>query len=132
MCFETKIYSLILLLSLIHFFWIALHALPFTVKNKRTPPNVEFLFLFQRKEFVKYAKVFPLSETFDFKVPSKWYRRAVGILEIACGIAMAFVPSRKYQNILYICYLFFSKNQITLTVTHEIQQPEPITHTHVS
>lgn len=52
--------------------------------------------MFQRKEYVKYAKVFPLSEVFDFKVPSKWYRRTVGSLEIICGLAMAFIPSSKY------------------------------------
>ncbi|KAF3422585.1 hypothetical protein E2986_13601, partial [Frieseomelitta varia] len=46
-----------------------------------------------RKEYVKYAKVFPLSGTLDFKVPSKWYRRVVGSLEIICGLAMAIVPS---------------------------------------
>lgn len=49
----------------------------------------------QRKEYVKYAKVFPLSGTLDFKVPSKWYRRVVGSLEIICGLAMAIIPSRK-------------------------------------
>lgn len=47
----------------------------------------------QRKEYVKYAKVFPLSEALDFKVPSKWYRRTVGTLEVICGLAMAFIPS---------------------------------------
>lgn len=44
---------------------------------------------------MKYAKVFPLSGTLDFKVPSKWYRRVVGSLEIICGLAMAIVPNRK-------------------------------------
>lgn len=63
-----------------------------------------YTYLFQRKEFVKYAKVFPLAETLDFKVPSKWYRRTVGILEITCGMAMAFVPSRKYQIILHFYF----------------------------
>jgi hypothetical protein len=53
--------------------------------------------LFQRKEYVKYAKVFPLSEALDFKVPSKWYRRTIGTLEIICGLAMAFVPSSMYH-----------------------------------
>lgn len=51
-----------------------------------------------RKEYVKYAKVFPLSEMLDFKVPSKWYRRTVGALEIACGLAMAFIPNHKIKN----------------------------------
>lgn len=52
---------------------------------------------FQRKEYVKYAKVFPLSEMMDFKVPPKWYRRFVGTVEIICGLAMALAPSSKYQ-----------------------------------
>ncbi|KAL7303581.1 transmembrane protein 35A [Trichogramma pretiosum] len=52
-----------------------------------------------RKEYVKYAKVFPLSSTLDFKVPSKWYRRVVGALEVMCGLAMAIVPSHKIKNV---------------------------------
>jgi len=60
-------------------------------------------FLFQRKEYVKYAKVFPLSEALDFKVPSKWYRRTVGTLEVICGLAMAFIPSSMYPFIR--CYV---------------------------
>jgi len=59
--------------------------------------------LFQRKEYVKYAKVFPLSEALDFKVPSKWYRRTVGTLEVICGLAMAFIPSSMYPFIR--CYV---------------------------
>ncbi|XP_058791829.1 novel acetylcholine receptor chaperone [Phymastichus coffea] len=51
-----------------------------------------------RKEYVKYAKVFPLASTLDFKVPSKWYRRVVGSLEIVCGLAMALIPSYKIKN----------------------------------
>lgn len=58
-----------------------------------------------RKEYVKYAKVFPFSDALDFKVPSKWYRRAVGSLEIICGIAMAFVPNHKIKNASNICLL---------------------------
>ncbi|VEN51867.1 unnamed protein product [Callosobruchus maculatus] len=58
-----------------------------------------------RKEFVKYAKVFPFSEMLDFKIPSKWYRRTVGALEIICGIAMAFIPSHKIKNIANTCLL---------------------------
>lgn len=52
-----------------------------------------------RKEYVKYAKVFPLSNTFQFKIPSKWYRRVVGSLEIICGFAMAIIPSHKVKNL---------------------------------
>lgn len=51
-----------------------------------------------RKEYVRYAKVFPLSETLDFKLPSKWYRRTVGALEILFGLALAIVPSHKLKN----------------------------------
>lgn len=49
--------------------------------------------LLQRKEYVKYAKVFPFAETLNFKIPSKWYRRTIGALEIICGVAMAFIPT---------------------------------------
>ncbi|CAH1388637.1 unnamed protein product [Nezara viridula] len=45
-----------------------------------------------RKEYVKYAKVFPLSQTLDFKIPAKWYRRVIGGIELVCGLAMALVP----------------------------------------
>lgn len=58
-----------------------------------------------RREYVKYSKVFPLSESFDLKIPSKWYRRTVGALEIACGIAMAFIPNHKVKNGANICLL---------------------------
>ncbi|KAB0797208.1 hypothetical protein PPYR_08202 [Photinus pyralis] len=58
-----------------------------------------------RREYVKYSKVFPFSESFDLKIPSKWYRRTVGALEIACGIAMAFIPNHKVKNGANICLL---------------------------
>ncbi|RZF39885.1 hypothetical protein LSTR_LSTR010513 [Laodelphax striatellus] len=45
-----------------------------------------------RKEYVKYAKVLPLTEMLDIKIPAKWYRRVIGCLEIICGLAMAFIP----------------------------------------
>lgn len=58
-----------------------------------------FFFLFslnvQRKEYVKYSKVFPLSTLFDIKIPSKWYRRIIGGLEVSSGFAMAFIPNRE-------------------------------------
>ena len=59
-----------------------------------------------RKEYVKYAKVFPLSDTLDFKVPSKWYRRVVGSLEIICGLAMAFIPHTKVKQGANIVLIF--------------------------
>ncbi|XP_061709781.1 novel acetylcholine receptor chaperone [Cydia pomonella] len=51
-----------------------------------------------RKEYVRYAKVFPLTETLDFKLPSKWYRRTVGALEILFGLTMALFPGHKVKN----------------------------------
>ena len=54
-----------------------------------------FFFFLQRKEYVKYAKVFPLSEALDIKIPPKWYRRIVGSMEIICGLALSLVPSSK-------------------------------------
>ncbi|KAF7392493.1 hypothetical protein HZH66_008326 [Vespula vulgaris] len=60
----------------------------------------------KRKEYVKYAKVFPLSTTLDFKVPSKWYRRVVGSLEIICGLAMAIIPNYKIKNLSNAVLLF--------------------------
>lgn len=54
------------------------------------------MYFFQRKDYVKYAKVFPLSKTIDFKVPAKWYRRAVGGTEVLSGFCLAFVPYSKY------------------------------------
>ena len=51
----------------------------------------------QRREFVKYAKVFPLASTLGFKVPSKWYRRIIGGLEIVCGLGLAVFPSGKFD-----------------------------------
>ncbi|XP_013178246.1 PREDICTED: uncharacterized protein ZMYM6NB isoform X1 [Papilio xuthus] len=52
----------------------------------------------ERKEYVRYAKVFPLSEMLDFKLPSKWYRRTVGGLEILFGLCLALIPSHKIKN----------------------------------
>jgi len=51
-----------------------------------------------RKDYVKYAKVFPLSKTIDFKVPAKWYRRAVGGTEVLSGVCLAFVPYRNVKQ----------------------------------
>lgn len=56
----------------------------------------------QRKEYVKYAKVFPLTAVLDVKIPSKWYRRVVGMLEVVCGLAMATIPSRKFAAFITI------------------------------
>ena len=49
----------------------------------------------QRQEYVKYAKIIPLARLLNVKIPSKWYRRVVGGLEILCGIALTFIPHSK-------------------------------------
>ncbi|KAI4465249.1 spinal cord expression protein 4 [Holotrichia oblita] len=61
-----------------------------------------------RKEYVKYAKVFPFAEMLDLKIPSKWYRRAVGSLEIICGLAMVIIPNHKIKNGANICLLILT------------------------
>ncbi|CAL1292662.1 unnamed protein product [Larinioides sclopetarius] len=45
-----------------------------------------------RRNFVQYAKVFPLARTLGFKIPSKYFRMVVGWLEVVCGISLIFVP----------------------------------------
>lgn len=45
-----------------------------------------------RKEYVKYAKVFPLTTFLDLKIPAKWYRRVIGSIEVICGLSMATIP----------------------------------------
>jgi len=51
-----------------------------------------------RTEYAKYAKAFPFSRALDFRVPSKWYRRSVGAVEIICGLLLVAVPNRKTKN----------------------------------
>ncbi|XP_050422162.1 novel acetylcholine receptor chaperone [Adelges cooleyi] len=51
-----------------------------------------------RKDYVSYAKVFPLSKMIDFKVPAKWYRRTVGAIEVFSGACLAFIPIRNVKN----------------------------------
>ncbi|KAG8186094.1 hypothetical protein JTE90_003177 [Oedothorax gibbosus] len=45
-----------------------------------------------RRNFVGYAKVFPLSRSLGFRVPSRHLRLSVGWVEVLCGIALVFVP----------------------------------------
>lgn len=66
--------------------------------------NFIFILKLQRKEYVKYSKVFPLADVFDIKIPSKWYRRVVGGLEVGSGFAMALIPNRKYYRNVFNCY----------------------------
>ncbi|XP_017842491.2 transmembrane protein 35A [Drosophila busckii] len=72
---------------------------------KLTPHISKDLYKDLRTEYVKYAKVFPLTAVFGVKIPSKWYRRTVGILEIVCGLAMALIPYHKVKNVANVTLL---------------------------
>lgn len=37
-----------------------------------------------------------MASLLDIRVPSKWYRRIIGAIEVICGGLMAGFPSRKY------------------------------------
>lgn len=69
-----------------------------------------------QKSFIRYAKVFPFSQTFGFKVPSKWYRRIVGALETVSGIALVFLPGvlKELANVIILVLM------IGATYTHYI------------
>ncbi|XP_073825568.1 novel acetylcholine receptor chaperone [Musca autumnalis] len=72
---------------------------------KLTPHISKDLYKDLRTEYVKYAKVFPITALFGVKIPSKWYRRSVGVLEIVCGLAMALIPYHKVKNAANITLL---------------------------
>ncbi|XP_055533075.1 novel acetylcholine receptor chaperone [Wyeomyia smithii] len=72
---------------------------------KLTPHISKELHRDLRRNYVKYAKVFPFSSLFDFKLPSKWYRRSVGGLEVFCGLAMVLIPSHKVKNVANVTLL---------------------------
>ena len=55
---------------------------------KLTPRISKDLHKDLRTEYAKYAKVFPLTKLLELKLPSKWYRRVVGVLEIVAGFVM--------------------------------------------
>lgn len=47
-----------------------------------------------RRNFIQYARVFPLSEkTIGFKLTPKLYRLAIGYLEIVCGSLLVLLPN---------------------------------------
>jgi len=58
-----------------------------------------------RKHYVKYAKVFPMASLLEFRVPSKWYRRAIGGIEVICGGLLAGFPSHKVKNVANVTLL---------------------------
>ncbi|CAB4061271.1 unnamed protein product [Lepeophtheirus salmonis] len=59
--------------------------------------------------FIKtlYSNEYRWSVVKKVKLPSKWYRRTVGGLEILCGIIMCAVPHRKCKNVANILLLGF-------------------------
>nr|CAG4648998.1 EOG090X0IKQ [Polyphemus pediculus] len=58
-----------------------------------------------RTEYVKYAKVIPLGRIFNVKIPSKWFRRSIGGLEILCGIALTFIPHKRTKQVANLILL---------------------------
>nr|CAG4645936.1 EOG090X0IKQ [Lynceus sp. MCZ IZ 141354] len=60
-----------------------------------------------RKEYVRYAKVFPLAQALNFKVPPKWYRRVVGGTEIMSGLILAFIPHGRLKQVANVTLILF-------------------------
>ena len=55
--------------------------------------NYEVFFLsFQRKVFIKYAKVFPLIVQTGFKPNAHMYRKVFGTTEVVCGVLLSIIP----------------------------------------
>merc|ERR1712079_717464 len=72
---------------------------------KITPNIIRDLHKDLRSEYAKYAKVFPFAKSLGYKVPSKWYRRSIGGVEIACGLVLLLVPNRKLKKLANIVLL---------------------------
>ena len=89
---------------------------------KITPNIIRDLHKDLRAEYAKYAKVLPFAKSMGYKVPSKWYRRGVGGVEIACGediglegcgnlhvnilgLVMLLIPNRKVKKAANIVLL---------------------------
>ncbi|KAG7159933.1 5'-AMP-activated protein kinase subunit gamma-2-like [Homarus americanus] len=88
--------------------------IPITGTTKLTPQISKELHKDLRKEFTRYSKVFPLAQTLEFKIPSKWYRRTVGGLEVFCGFCLTFIPSKRIKQsanlVLAVMMLFATYN----------------------
>ncbi|XP_042238118.1 novel acetylcholine receptor chaperone-like [Homarus americanus] len=86
----------------------------FVGTTKLTPQISKELHKDLRKEFTRYSKVFPLAQTLEFKIPSKWYRRTVGGLEVFCGFCLTFIPSKRIKQsanlVLAVMMLFATYN----------------------
>lgn len=51
----------------------------------------------QRRDFVAFAKVFPLTSQLALKVPPKEYRLIVGYTELVCGTILALIPNDRLK-----------------------------------
>lgn len=60
------------------------------------------------------------------KIPSKWYRRVVGGLEVLSGFVMAFIPNRKCYN-LNILIKFIEGAKFNTLFTDKIKNAGNIT-----
>nr|CAG4636659.1 EOG090X0IKQ [Eubosmina coregoni]SVE70174.1 EOG090X0IKQ [Eubosmina coregoni] len=67
-----------------------------------------------RQEYVKYAKIIPLARWLNVKIPSKWYRRVVGGLEIFAGIALTFIPHKRTKQVANVILLLLMLGAILL------------------
>lgn len=58
-----------------------------------------------RRNFVQYAKVFPLSKTLGFKVSPKLLRLTVGWTELIAGISLVLIPGiiKQIANVVLLC-----------------------------
>ena len=91
---------------------------------KITPNIIRDLHKDLRSEYAKYAKVFPFAKSLGYRVPSKWYRRGVGGVEILCGkknsnrnvgayiifynclgLVLLLIPNRKMKKVANIVLL---------------------------
>lgn len=61
-----------------------------------------------RRNFVHYAKVFPLAKTMGIKIPSKYLRIVVGWLEVLCGAVLIFIPGivKQVANVILLFLMF--------------------------
>lgn len=52
------------------------------------------VYLFQRKIFIRTAKVVPFVKLFGLKLDPHLYRKVVGVTEVVCGLLLTVVPGR--------------------------------------
>lgn len=48
----------------------------------------------------------------DIRIPSKWYRRIIGGIEMICGVLLVGVPSREYFWCFYIKKILDPENEV--------------------